>query len=92
MSRCHCTIECVRADCIRYLAFAMVTGRPLALLLPAFVVLTNVAQLAKIIKDGRERYGDAFVEYASKVSAVVPGLPSAISKSAARSGAQKKAG
>jgi hypothetical protein len=70
----------------------MVTGRPLALLLPAFVVLSNAAQLMKLVKDGKERYGDAFVDYASRVPAVVPGLWPAVSKSAASGGAHKKAG
>lgn len=79
-------------DWLRYLSFAMVTGRPLALLLPAFVVLTNVGQLPQIIKEGKERYGDKFVDYASKVPAVVPGLWPAMSSSAAASAAKKKGG
>jgi protein-S-isoprenylcysteine O-methyltransferase Ste14 len=75
---------------LRYLSFAMVTGRPEALLLPAFVVLTNMGQLGQMNKDGRARYGDSFVEYASRVPAVVPGLWPAMSKSAASGAAQKK--
>jgi protein-S-isoprenylcysteine O-methyltransferase Ste14 len=70
----------------------MVTGRPLALLVPAFVVLCNMVQLTKVINDGKERYGEAFVDYASKVPAFVPGLWPAVSKSVAGSAAQKKAG
>ena len=77
---------------IRYLSFAMVTGRPLALLLPAFVVFTNVGQMVNIIKVGKERYGDAFVDYASKVPAILPGLWPAMSSPVATSAAQKKAG
>lgn len=79
-------------DWLRYLSFAMVTGRPLALLLPAFVVFTNVGQMVKIIKDGKERYGDVFVDYASKVPAILPGLWPAMSSPAATNTAQKKAG
>jgi hypothetical protein len=70
----------------------MVTGRPLALLLPAFVVFTNVAQLSQIIKDGQQQYGDVFVDYASKVPAVVPGVWPAMSRPMAISAAQKKTG
>lgn len=77
---------------IRYLSFSMVTGRPLALLLPAFVVFTNVGQMVNIIKVGKERYGDAFVDYASKVPAILPGLWPAMSSPVATSAAQKKAG
>lgn len=79
------------ADWIRYLSFAMVTGRPLALLLPGFVILTNVATMPQHIKSSRERYGNAFVQYASRVPAIVPGLGPAIPKSEAV-GSSKKNG
>lgn len=68
----------------------MVTGRPLALLLPGFVILTNVATMPQHIKSSRERYGDAFVQYASKVPAIVPGLGPAIPKSEAAESSKKE--
>lgn len=51
----------------RYTSFAMVTGRPLAFLLPALVILMNLGAVKGNVKDNRERYGDVFVTYASKV-------------------------
>lgn len=70
----------------------MVTGNPWSLLVTAFVVVTNMATLQANIKANKEKYGDEYVQYASKVPAVVPGLWPAISKSEANAGSQKKAG
>lgn len=52
----------------------MVTGRFVAFLLPAFVVLTNYASMPDQTKSNKEGYGDAFREYGSQVPAIIPGL------------------
>ncbi len=62
----------------------MVTGRPLALLLPAFVVLTNVTTMPRHIESGKKHYGKDFEEYASRTPAIVPGLWPAMSTKAAK--------
>lgn len=63
----------------RYSSFAMVTGRPLAFLLPALVVFTNVSAIPGYIEGGHKRYGNAFTDYASSVPAIVLGLQPALS-------------
>lgn len=45
----------------------MVTGRPLALLGLECVICTNLGSLQGNVKANRERYGNEFIEYPSKV-------------------------
>jgi len=71
--------QCCGVSCYRYLSFAMVAGRPLAFLLPAVVVLINVREMQKHVIRSIKRYGAPFIEYASRTSAIVPGLWPAMS-------------
>ena len=57
---------------MRYLAFALVSGHPLSLVVIAYIILTNFGQVKKFLECSKDKYGQEFVDYASKVPTIIP--------------------
>ncbi len=74
---------------LRWYRYSSFAGRPLAFLLPALVVFTNVSAMPGHIEGGQKRYGNAFTDYASRVPAIVPGLQPALSGGEAQTAAAR---
>lgn len=67
----------------RYTSFAMVSGHPAAFLTPVIAAFFNVTSMPGHIGSGKQRYGNAFLDYAARVPAIVPGLWPAVSRAEA---------